>query len=194
MARFHEAFIFLAEGADPAQRGAREGALARTEFIPVPDTDTAAATAAELAASGLDLIELHGLGPSAAAKVVKATDGQVPVGVVGVEDGHTLRNRAVIFESAGADPLRDRYVLEHGGGRMTIVAVPDRALAPEVAQALAGEGVEHIAMCGGMGVVPTAAVVAAVGVRVRVVAIQFGFESLPSVAAYRARFEQALGV
>lgn len=195
MTRFHEAFIFLATGADPAQRGERQGPLARTEFIPVPDVATAATVAAQLQAGGLDLIELYGgLGPTAAAYVFQATGGQVPVGVVGVEGDHTVRDRAVIFESPGADPATDRYVLQHHGGRMTIVPVPDRTMAPEVAEMLVAEGTQHLTMCGGMGVEPTAAVQAAVGDRVPVAVAQFGFESLPGVAAYRARYEKALGV
>lgn len=45
-------------------------------------------------------------------------------------------------------------------------------------------GLEH----GGMGPVPHAAALAAVGDRATVGAIMYGFESLPSIAAYRAGF------
>lgn len=58
MAIFSEAFIFLAEGADPSDRGMREHELARTAFVPVPDRSTAVGVARDLAAEGLDLLEL----------------------------------------------------------------------------------------------------------------------------------------
>jgi hypothetical protein len=41
-------------------------------------------------------------------------------------------------------------------------------------------------------VAPTAAAIDAVGDRARVGAVMFGFESLPGVASYRARFEEAV--
>lgn len=195
MPRFHEAFIFLADGSDPVQRGAQEDALVRREFVPVPDAATAAAVAAELQAGGLDNIELYGgLGPIAATRVLEATGGgQVPVGLVGLEEARPVRNRAIIFEAPGADPATGRYVLDHAGGRMTIVAVPDPSAAPAAARELVDAGAERIEMCGGMGTVPTAAVIEAVGDRATVAAVLFGFESMPAVAAYRTRFEQALG-
>lgn len=74
---------------------------------------------------------------------------------------------------------------------MTIVSVPDPAEVPTVAARLAGEGVEHIDLCGGLGPVPAAAAVDAVAGRASVAAVMFGFESLPLVADYRARFERA---
>jgi hypothetical protein len=66
--------------------------------VPVPDAETAAAVAAELGHDGLDLIELYGgFGPRAAAAVLAATGGQVPVGVVGVEEDAVVRERVVIW-------------------------------------------------------------------------------------------------
>jgi hypothetical protein len=193
MTRFHEAFIFLSPGADPARRTVRESELSRTVFVPVPDADAAATVAAELQADGLDLVELYGgLGPTAAAAVLQATGEQVPVGVMSVEDDGTARNRAIIFYAPGADPTKDRQVHEHAGGRMTIVAVPDPAVVPAVATGLADEGAERIEICGGLGAIPTAAAIAAIGDRARVSGIMFGFESLPGVADYRARFEAAV--
>ena len=70
----------------------------------------------------------------------------------------------------------------------TVASVDD---APAAAAKLVAEGAERIELCGGMGPVPAAAVRAAVDVPVTTVL--FGFESLPSAAAYRARFEAALG-
>jgi hypothetical protein len=193
MTQFKEAFILLAEGADPADRTHRENELTRTALVPVPDADTAAAVAAELADDGLDLIELYGgFGPKAAAAVFAAAGGQAPVGVVGVEEDAPVRERAVIFAAPGADPATDRYVFEHAGGRITLVAVPAAEAVPAAAEQLVRKGVERLEICGGLGVAPTAAAIDAVGDRARVGAVMFGFESLPGVASYRARFEEAV--
>jgi 6-phosphofructokinase len=192
MTQFKEAFIFLADGADSAERTYRETALNRTALVPVPDADTAAAVAAELHRDGLDLIELYGgFGPKAAAAVLAATGSEVPVGVVGVEEGDPARERAVIFLAPDADPAKDRYVHEHAGGRITIVAVPSAEAVPAAAEQLVREGVERLVICGGLGVLPAAAAIEAVGDRAQVGAVMFGFESLPGVASYRARFEEA---
>jgi Family of unknown function (DUF6506) len=190
MTQFKEALIFLAEGTDPADRSYRETALTRTAVVPVPDAETAAAVAAELGHDGLDLIELYGgFGPRAAAAVLAATGGQVPVGVVGVEEDAAVRERAVIWGGLGADPAKDRYVFAHGSGRITIVVVPGPEAVPAVAGQLVGEGVERLEICGGLG---AAAAIEAVGDRARVAAVGFGFESLPGAASYRARFEEAV--
>jgi Family of unknown function (DUF6506) len=193
MTQFKEALIFLAEGTDPADRTYRETALTRTELVPVPDAETAAAVAAELGGAGLDLIELYGgFGPKAAATVLAATGGQVPVGVVGVEEDTRARERAVIFAGLDADPAKDRYVFEHAGGRTTIVVVPSPEAVPAVAEQLVQAGVERLDICGGLGAATAAAAIEAVGDRARVAAVMFGFESLPGAASYRARFEQAV--
>jgi Family of unknown function (DUF6506) len=191
--QFQEAFIFLADGTDPADRTYRQTALSRTALVPVPDAETAAAVAAELHHDGLDLVELYGgFGPTAAAAVLTATGGQVPVGVVGVEEDTPVRNRAVIFLAPGADPAKDRHVFEHAGGRLTIAAVPSAEAVPAAAEQLVREGVERLEICGGLGAGPTAAAIEAVGDRAGVGAVMFGFESLPGVASYRARFEEAV--
>jgi Family of unknown function (DUF6506) len=193
MTQFKEALIFLADGTDPADRTYRETALTRTALVPVPDAETAAAVAAELQHDGLDLVELYGgFGPTAAAAVLAATGGQVPVGVVGVEEDTPARERAVIFAGVGADPAKDRYVFEHAGGRITIVVVPAPEAVPAVADQLVREGVERLDICGGLGAGTAAAAIEAVGDRARVGAVMFGFESLPGAASYRARFEEAV--
>lgn len=113
MSRFNEAFLFLAAGADPTERTARESELVRTLHVPVPDADRAAEVARELIADGLDLIELYGgFGPSKAAPVIETAGGTVPVGLVGVDEDTAVRHRGVIFMGLGADPAQDRYV--HG--------------------------------------------------------------------------------
>jgi Family of unknown function (DUF6506) len=193
MTQFKEALIFLAEGTDPAERSHRETALTRTALVPVPDAETAAAVAAELLDDGLDLVELYGgFGPRAAATVLAATGGQVPVGVVGVEEDTPVRERAIIFGGLGADPAKDRYEFEHAGGRITIVVVPAPEAVPAAAEQLVREGVELLEVCGGLGAASAAAAIDAVGDRARVGAVMFGFESLRGAASYRARFEEAV--
>ncbi|GGP68089.1 DUF6506 family protein [Saccharothrix coeruleofusca] len=195
MALLRGLFAYLVPGADPtSQRVVREDALTRITLVPVPSAEAAAAVAAELLASeGLDLIELYGgLGPKAAAKVLAVTgDGAVPVGLVGVEYPAPEGNIAAVFAASGADSATDRWVFEHEAGRVTVVVVPSTADVAPVARELVAEGVERIEVCGGMGPVPATEVMAATGDRVPVSAVLYGFESLPAVAAYRARFEAA---
>jgi hypothetical protein len=193
MAELRAAFIFRAPGANPADRTIRTGALEEKALVPVPNADAAAEVASEMLGDGLDLIELYGgLGITAAAAVFEATAGTVPVGVVGVEEDPPTGNCAVIFEESGADPTVDRYVHEHADGRITIVAAPEPAAVPAIAVQLVDEGAERVELCGGLGIVPAAATIAAVAGRARVVPVLFGFESLPLVARYRTRFEDAL--
>lgn len=191
MTRFSEAFIFLAgSGAEPQ---VREGELSRTAFVPVENIDGAVAAARELNAGGLDLVELYaGLGPTAAAAVFDAIDGHAPVGMVGVEQDAPVRDRAIIFAPYGADPGGERYVFEHADGRMTIAGVTGPDAVAATAVELADAGAQRIELCGGLGALPAAATIAALGGRVPVAAVAFGFESLPGAAAYRARFEQTL--
>jgi hypothetical protein len=195
MAHFNEAFIFMAEGSDPAERTVRENELTHTEIVPVHDAETAAAIAAEMHADrGLDLVELYGgFGASAAAAVIEATGGAVPVGIAGAEEDAGVRNRAAIFGAWGADPAKDRHVHEYEGGRITFVGVSNPEQVPAVARELVDAGAERIEICGGLGTLPSAAAIEAVGHRTTVRSIMFGFESLPGVASYRARFEEAVG-
>jgi Family of unknown function (DUF6506) len=193
MTQFKETVIVLAEGADPGDRTFRETALTRTAFVPVPDAETAAAVAAELADDGLDLIELYGgFGPRAATAVLAATGGRVPVGVVGMEEDTAVRERGVIYGGLDADPAKDRYVFEHAGGRITIVLVPGPDAVPAAAEQLVRAGVARLETCGGLGTASAVAAMDAVGDRARVGAVAFGFESLPGAASYRARFEETI--
>lgn len=191
MTRFSEAFIFLAgSGAEPH---AREGELSRTAFVPVESAEAAVAAARELRAGGLDLVELYaGLGPTAAAAVFDAIGGEAPVGMVGVEEGAPVHDRAIIFAPYGADPDGERYIFEHAGGRMTIAGVTGPDAVPATAVELADAGAERIEICGGLGALPAAAAIAALDGAVPVAAVAFGFESLPGAAGYRARFERTV--
>lgn len=78
-----EAFIILENGSDPIRdRFEKEYHPQHTTFILVPDENTAAKVAVELAEAGFGLIELYGgFTTAGAAKVIEAVDGRVPIGV-----------------------------------------------------------------------------------------------------------------
>lgn len=186
MTHFHELLMYLAPGSNPADRVVRSGGLSHTSIVPVPDLKTALEVVTSF--DRLDLVELYGgFGPAAAAAILELTgNGEVPVGLVGAEYPTPPKKLAAIFEAPGADPAVDRWT----NGSVTMVAVPSAEAAPAVAAGLAADGADRIEVCGGMGAIPAAAVQAAVDVPVSTVL--FGFESLPTVAAYRARFEKTL--
>jgi len=175
--------LFLVLVAEPAAPVVHTDDLSSTAIVPV--TSVAEAEAAVRSAGELDLIELYGgLGIDAAAAVLAAAPG-VPVGFAG--DVGPSPATAVLFEDPAADPEKHRWHF----GSTTVVAVPSADDATATAARLVEEGARRVELCGGMGPVPAAAVRAAVDVPVTTVL--FGFESLPSAAAYRARFEAALG-
>ena len=101
---------------------------------------------------------------------------------------------AYLFEHPGADPERDRMVLDSGGVRSLLVAVPGTAAAPAVAAALVrDEGAGLIELCGGFGSADVAAVTTAVGDAASGVAGQvavghvvFGVDQVLAAAAYAA--------
>lgn len=193
------AFLYRAEGADAAvDRVVRDGEIERSTIVAVPDGEAAARVVAELErGDGVDLVELYGgLGHRAAALVIEALGGRVPVGVVGYEGGGAgaaarVRSRAIVYEETNANPAGERVVAEHGHVRTTVVAVPSAERVPAAALALVDEGAEVIEICGGLGPVPAARTVAAIDGRVPVGAVLFGAESLQLVARYQARFDTA---
>ncbi|WP_312365835.1 DUF6506 family protein [Ensifer sp.] len=78
-----EAFIILHDGDDPgADRLVHNFPPQQTTFAFVPDEASAAAAAAEFAASGFGLIELYGdFTTKGASDVIAAVNGRAPVGV-----------------------------------------------------------------------------------------------------------------
>ncbi|MBB4906719.1 DUF6506 family protein [Actinophytocola algeriensis] len=177
--------LFLVLVSEPAERVVHADDLSSTTIVPVTSAEEGAAVAA---ASEWDLVELYGgLGLDAAAAVVAAlVDAApgVPVGFPG--DVGPSPSPVVLFEDPAADQEKHRWRF----GSTTVIAVPSTDEVPALAARLAEEGATRIELCGGMGPVPAAAVRAVVDVPVTTVL--FGFESLPSAAAYRARFEASL--
>lgn len=186
MAHFHELLLTLSPEATAGDRIVRANDLSHTTIAWVPDLETAIELVKSI--DRLDLIELYGgFGPDAAAAILEVTgNGELPVGMVGVEYPTSPKKIVAIFEAPGADPKVDRWT----SGGTTMVGVPSAKAAAAVAAELVAEGAERIEVCGGMAGADAAVVQAAV--RVPVSRILFGFESLPAVAAYRARFERTL--
>jgi hypothetical protein len=83
----------------------------------------------------------------------------------------------------GEDPAVDRAVIDRGGLKTTIVAVPDRSAVTRVATELVESGAQSIELCGGLGPAVAAEVVEATGGRVPVGAVTYGVESIHGLAA-----------
>jgi hypothetical protein len=180
MIMFRNLFLVLVPGAIPTDRVERTDDLSKTVIVPVPDIASAVAVAEE---AEYDLIELYGgLGTEAAAAILTATPN-TPVGYAG---NMSMAAAAVLYEDPTAYPAVDRWTF----GRTTVVAIPSPDDAPAVAAELVAAGAERVELCGGMGPIPAAAVQAKVAVPVTTVL--FGFESLPTAAAYQARFTAAV--
>lgn len=97
-----------------------------------------------------------------------------------------LNSYGFIFIADGADPAVDRFVLDRHGFRSVIVAVPDQSTAERIAINLVDGGIQFIELCGIFGPVGTAKVIEATGGRVPVGSVNFGAESINTLAALRA--------
>lgn len=75
---------------------------------------------------------------------------------------------AFIFEAPETDPRIDRLVIERGGVRSVVVAVPEPAAAVPVAVELVEAGAQFIELCGGFEPEWAGQVIAAIGGRVPV--------------------------
>ncbi|TDC10422.1 hypothetical protein E1267_04265 [Nonomuraea longispora] len=98
-------------------------------------------------------------------------------------------DKVIIFEAGSADPTTDALVIENASGRTRLRAVEEPAQMLELVSRLVAEGVDQIELCGGFGALPHADAVRAVGGRVPVGAIYYGFESLTAIASFKARYE-----
>lgn len=97
-------------------------------------------------------------------------------------------NHVIIYVKAGADPAKDRIVTEGAGSRTTLVAADPSLIVATAVRVVEDDGADRIELCGVMGPLPHAEVLQAVGDRVPVGAVMFGFESLAGVADYQARY------
>ncbi|MPZ25178.1 MAG: hypothetical protein GEV12_01665 [Micromonosporaceae bacterium] len=96
-------------------------------------------------------------------------------------------NRVIIYEKPGADPATSSIVTEHAGSRTTLLARDPSAIVATAIAAVDG-GADQVELCGVLGPTWHAKVLEAVGDRVPVGAVMFGFESLTGVADFKARY------
>jgi hypothetical protein len=80
------------------------------------------------------------------------------------------------------DPVVDRAVIERGGLRTTIVAVPDHDAAVTAAVELVDAGAQSIELCGGFRATLVAEVMQATDGRVPVGQVRYGMEAIPGLA------------
>ena len=96
----------------------------------------------------------------------------------------TFNNWAYIYLGMGEeDPAVDRAVIDRGGLRTTIVAVPEKSAVVKAAVELVDGGAQSIELCGAFGPVWTARVIEAIGGRVPVGSVSFSMEAVPGLAA-----------
>lgn len=95
-------------------------------------------------------------------------------------------NWAFIFEAPETDPGIDRFVIERGGVRSTVVAVPEQSAVVQVAVDLVRDGVQFIELCGGFEPTWVGKVVEATGGSVPVGCV--GYAGGTSVARLAALF------
>lgn len=93
---------------------------------------------------------------------------------------------AFIFEAPETDPRIDRLVIERGGVRSTVVAVPEQSAVVQVAVDLVRDGVQFIELCGGFEPVWAGKVIEATGGSIPVGCV--GYAGGASVARLSAIF------
>ncbi|AIG76399.1 Hypothetical protein AJAP_17655 [Amycolatopsis japonica] len=188
-------FLFLEPGSDPGtDRVTQDLGDAEALLVWVPDGAAAAKVAAEAVTDGARLMELYrGFDLASAAQVIEAVGGRAAVGVAGygAPAPRPIRDSATVFVGhPSADPAKHRLVREHaGGGRTTVVSVPDSPTAVRIALELADAGTEAIEICGGTSLTIARDVAAAVGDRVPVSLVAWPVDSIERAAAYKAEFE-----
>lgn len=95
-----------------------------------------------------------------------------------------INNWAFIYLGTGTeDPAVDRAVIELGGLRTTMVAVPEKSAVVQVDRELADGGAQSIELCGAFGPVWAARLIEAIGGRVPVGSVSYSMESVPGLAA-----------
>ncbi|WBB63103.1 DUF6506 family protein [Streptomyces sp. WMMC500] len=186
---------------DAAPEGTRtvfEAGGRRVTLLAVPDEAEAAPAIAALVTEGAGLVELcGGFGPVGAAKVIAEVGDRVPVGAIGygseslaaISRFHLTflagqdQSELFLILLPGADPRRDRLVVEREGGfGFRAVAVPDLAAAERVAREA---DVGLIEVFGGFGA-DAAARIHDVAGGTPVGSVTYGIESMDAAAAFRA--------
>ncbi len=95
----------------------------------------------------------------------------------------TFHQWGFIYLGTGTeDPAEQRAVIDHGGLRTHVVAVPDRHSAVTVAVELVADGAQSLELCGAFGPVDAAAVLEATAGQVPVGVVGYGMESVPGLA------------
>lgn len=190
MSQYDEAFLFLAPESTEVVRKVLRHSGGVTGLVWVPDGATAAEVAAEVVAGGARLIELYrGFDLAAAAQVIEAVDGRVPVGVpVG---SPRAKHSVTIYGDEGADPVKDHLVHHHADGGTTTVIGAAAADVVAVAEQAVKDGAELVQVCGGEPLTTAAKVEAAVGDRVPVTLTTWSFENITGAAAFKAAYEEA---
>ncbi|MEO3764651.1 DUF6506 family protein [Streptomyces sp. B8F3] len=194
--------VFPQPDADPkGTRTVFESGGRRLTLLAVPDEAEAAPLIADLVTEGAGLVELcGGFGPVGAAKVIAEVGDRVPVGAIGygseslaaVSRFHLTflagqdQSELFLMLLPGADPRRDRLVVEREGGfGFRAIAVPDLAAAEREAREVRGSNVGLIEIFGGFGA-DAAARVHAVSGGIPVGSVTYGIESMDAAAAFRA--------
>lgn len=92
---------------------------------------------------------------------------------------------AYLFHAPESDPATDRFILDKGGSKASIVACPSLDAATKVAAELADDGAKSIELCGFFGVNGVVAVREAVQGKAAVSGVMFSAEALvPVVKAF----------
>lgn len=100
-------------------------------------------------------------------------------------------NNVIVYELEGADAAVERIVTEYPGSRTTLVASDQSGIVAAAVDAV-DRGADQIELCGAMGPIWQAKVRQAVGDRVPVGAVMYGFESITGAANYKARYGSEL--
>ena len=97
----------------------------------------------------------------------------------------SIKNKALIYIDKESDPM----VIEHGDSRIDIAAASKPSTAAKVANHLVQEGASLIELCGGASTNWLAEVSTAVSSTIPIGLVTYPFESLDTIAEYKARFE-----
>lgn len=94
-----------------------------------------------------------------------------------------LHRWGFIYTAAGADPQRDRTVVDTGACATILVGVSTADQGVDVARQLVADGVQLIELCGGFGPVHTGRIIEAIDGAVPVGSVGYGPEAVDQVHA-----------